>query len=500
MNSISQERRDYLQEKHGLHVYHFKALDALLGETNLSGKRVLEIGGSNMPRELVSEDLRAEHWVSVDMVDMTHYARAQQIEHYRREPIYPLAEAEHRKFGDSYTIFNGAAEHIGPRFFGEFDVVVSITAFEHIGRLATVLRRCYQALRPGGLLFSYFGPLYSCRVGHHCWVTPELNFNNPGPLPDFCHLLMKPADLLEVLREHYPIETAEEAVHQIYYSDRVTRNLYEDYEAYMTRSPFEEFECRPYGVETVDADLQRRLTAARPGYANFAAYGMEIIARKLSNTTALDHLQSDRRPIAPNIPIRHPRERDLLPHYAAHLEYFTPLDTVDKVAEIVAQAALEPGRRILDLGCGDGRVAYALAAHFGMRVVGVDYCKERLEIAKARCQGLSCEFIHADVNFFSETTSERFEYAIAVEVLEHLEHPEKVLDALRPKISRKLLGSVPLRMPYAAHLQVYDSAEDACNRLRVDVLKPEPDRLYFQMPGEASCSEDERVQAKRAAA
>jgi SAM-dependent methyltransferase len=288
LNLLSQERREYLQQKHALHVYHFDAIDALLDETDLSGKRVLEIGGSNMPRELLAEDFRVDNWVSVDMVDMTHYARAEQIEHYRREPIYPLAEAERRLFSDTYTIFNGAAEHIGPEFFGRFDIVVSIAAFEHIGRLATVLRKCYKALRPGGILFSYFAPVYSCRAGHHCWVTEDLNFNNPGKLPDFCHLLWKPAELLKHLVQHYPVETAEEAVYQIYYSDRINRNSYEDYQQYLGLSPFEQYECRPYGAEAVDADLQRRLEVARPGCNQFGAYGMQVIARKLANTASFD--------------------------------------------------------------------------------------------------------------------------------------------------------------------------------------------------------------------
>jgi hypothetical protein len=133
------------------------------------------------------------------------------------------------------------------------------------------------------MLFSYFGPLYSCRVGHHCWVTEDLSFINPGKLPDYCHLLLKPPELLKQLSAHYPLETAENAVFQIYYSDRVNRNMLEDYELYMDQSPFEEWEYSPFCVEPVAADLQNQLERARPGYKQFGAYGMQIIARKLAN-------------------------------------------------------------------------------------------------------------------------------------------------------------------------------------------------------------------------
>jgi SAM-dependent methyltransferase len=280
VNTLSPERRKHLQDEHALHNYHFEALDALLAMTDLRGKCVLEVGGSNMPREMLADDFQVERWVSVDMVDETHYARAQQVDHYSRERIYPLADAADHLFQDLYSIFNGAAENIGDCFGGKFDVVVSITAFEHIGRLATVLRKIHRALRPGGLLFSYFGPIYSCRVGHHCWVAEDLNFNNPGALPEFCHLLMKPAELLSHLVRHYPQETAEEAVYQIYYSERVNRNLFEDYQEYMAASPFEKFECRPYGIQPVEKAAQKKLEQMRPGYRRFDAYGMHIIARK----------------------------------------------------------------------------------------------------------------------------------------------------------------------------------------------------------------------------
>jgi SAM-dependent methyltransferase len=287
MKTLPQERRKYLQHKHTLHDYHFDAIAALLCETSLHGKRVLEIGGSNMPRELLFEDFQVDQWVSVDLVDATHYARVQQVDHYRQEQIHPLADAENYLFRDRYTIFNGAAENIGESFGGKFDIAVSIAAFEHIGRLPTVLRKIYQALKPGGILFSYFGPIYSCRVGHHCWAAADLNFNNPGALPEFCHLLMNPAELLTHLLPHYPRETAEEAVYQIYHSERINRNLFEDYQQYMLVSPFEQFECRPYGIQAVDARTQKQLEELRPGYARFDAYGMQITARKLANMRSM---------------------------------------------------------------------------------------------------------------------------------------------------------------------------------------------------------------------
>ena len=286
MTELAEDRKKYLQTKYSLHPHHFETIGALLRETSLQGRCVLEIGGSNMPREVITEDFQVDRWVSVNPVNEYH-SWVRRSDGDRPEKVYPLAEAETRLFSDVYTSFSGAVEAIGDSFVGKFSVAISIAAFEHIGRLPTVLRKMYNALQLGGVLFSYFGPVYSSRVGHHCWVTPELNFNTPGKLPEFAHLLMKPPELLGLLVDHYPRHVAEDAVYQIYHSDRITRHMYEDYEQYMAASPFEQFECRPFSAYPVDPATQRRLEAMCPGYRRFDSYGMQIVARKLTNTRSL---------------------------------------------------------------------------------------------------------------------------------------------------------------------------------------------------------------------
>lgn len=192
--------------------------------------------------------------------------------------------------------------------------------------------------------------------------------------------------------------------------------------------------------------------------------------------------------------IPHQRERELLTHYSAHPEYYTPLDSPEKVREIVALAGMKPGGTVLDLGCGDGRIAAILAEHFGMKVVGVDFCEERLQKAKTRCTGLDCEFHLDDVNRFCSQLENEYDYAILVEVLEHLERPEEILNALRPRIRRKIIGSVPIRDPYCAHLQVYDSPDDVAQRLDARPIKSDLERVFFQW---AADGEEEDADAGR---
>lgn len=63
----------------------------------------------------------------------------------------------------------------------------------------------------------------------------------------------------------------------------------------------------------------------------------------------------------------------------------------------LALAAIEPGMRVLDVGCGAGETARA-AARLGARVTGVDLSSALLDVARQRAQdeGLDVAFVQAD--------------------------------------------------------------------------------------------------------
>jgi SAM-dependent methyltransferase len=66
----------------------------------------------------------------------------------------------------------------------------------------------------------------------------------------------------------------------------------------------------------------------------------------------------------------------------AYLRYSFTKGTENEVAFIVEHLGLQPGERVLDVGCGPGRHAYALAER-GIEVVGVDISQRFVDIANA---------------------------------------------------------------------------------------------------------------------
>jgi cyclopropane-fatty-acyl-phospholipid synthase len=72
--------------------------------------------------------------------------------------------------------------------------------------------------------------------------------------------------------------------------------------------------------------------------------------------------------------------------------YFTsPDDTLEeaqahKKAHIARKLALEPGMRVLDIGCGWGGMALTLARDHGARVLGITLSEEQLAVARQRAK------------------------------------------------------------------------------------------------------------------
>ncbi|WP_226779488.1 SAM-dependent methyltransferase [Oceaniglobus trochenteri] len=96
----------------------------------------------------------------------------------------------------------------------------------------------------------------------------------------------------------------------------------------------------------------------------------------------------------------------------------------DKKAHIAAKLLLEPGMRVLDIGCGWGGMALTLARDFGAQVVGVTLSREQHAIGRQRVEeaGLS-EQVSIRLQDYREVRGS-FDRIVSVGMFEHVGAPQ----------------------------------------------------------------------------
>lgn len=104
---------------------------------------------------------------------------------------------------------------------------------------------------------------------------------------------------------------------------------------------------------------------------------------------------------------------------------------------------IRPGERVLDIGCGNGAVAYDMAEKAGAYVTGIDLSPENIQRAHSCHSHPRVRYILGDV--LRDLPSEQFDVVIMSNVLEHLEDRveflRRVQATIRPK---RWLIRVPL--------------------------------------------------------
>jgi len=96
---------------------------------------------------------------------------------------------------------------------------------------------------------------------------------------------------------------------------------------------------------------------------------------------------------------------------------------------------------LLDVGCGDGLIS-CLLAKSGFKVKGIDIEKEAIKLAQQKCP-----FVDFEVNDVFDM-SERFDYLLASEVIEHLPNPDEFLQKIKGLFRKEALITTPNRDYY----------------------------------------------------
>jgi cyclopropane-fatty-acyl-phospholipid synthase len=87
-----------------------------------------------------------------------------------------------------------------------------------------------------------------------------------------------------------------------------------------------------------------------------------------------------------------------------------------KLDMICRKLELQPGERLLEIGCGWGGLAQFAAEHYGVEVVGITVSKEQQKLARQRCAGLPVSIELMDYRDLSE----KFDKIVSVGMFEHV--------------------------------------------------------------------------------
>ncbi len=103
--------------------------------------------------------------------------------------------------------------------------------------------------------------------------------------------------------------------------------------------------------------------------------------------------------------------------------YWRRADSLDeaqtaKLDLICQKLDLEPGMRVLDIGCGWGSFAEYATQEYGAEVIGITISKEQAEHARDRCEDLPVEIRFQDYR----EVHERFDRIVSIGMFEHVGH------------------------------------------------------------------------------
>lgn len=88
----------------------------------------------------------------------------------------------------------------------------------------------------------------------------------------------------------------------------------------------------------------------------------------------------------------------------------------NKLELICKKLYLQPGMRVLDIGCGWGAFAKYAAERYGVEVVGITVSKDQVALGREMCKGLPVEIKLQDYR----DVNEKFDRIVSVGMIEHV--------------------------------------------------------------------------------
>ena len=254
-------------------TYHLSYLKHFLKYFDTRGKDILEVGGA-LPRELVIDCLNCNSWTCIESPDYDN-----ELGEANQQTILGPQKVDHR-----YSAVMSNIECFDDSHIGRYDCIFSIACFEHIARLPEALEAMYRFLKPGGLLFSAFAPVWSSYAGHHlihCQAPEQYGLSSYKEILRPWEHLLKPRHRLHTdLIQRFDKVFADEIIYNTYNSPHINRYFTEDYLSVVYRTKFGVEEFSVAFIDKMPDNIQQELEHANPGYKRFDNQG--IILRLLN--------------------------------------------------------------------------------------------------------------------------------------------------------------------------------------------------------------------------
>lgn len=266
-----------------LHPYQQLFIDKVKG-LGLDGKLILEVGCSygDICRVLSREPIRKI--IGIDLVltkdfyfDQLDDAASSDGFHGGEvvRKRYELRERDIRDTGFDTEIF---------------DMVISDATIEHIDGFDRALREIHRILKPGGMLYARWSPIWSAADGHHFWHWfkslrgfGDRNYE-PLEIPPWGHLLMCRQEMFDYIRRVKNEEVAAFACERIYAAGFLNRLLPGDYVAMIGESPFEVVTLERLKGAAPPPEVLKALPSISS--EDLQTSGFELLLRKRKNVPA----------------------------------------------------------------------------------------------------------------------------------------------------------------------------------------------------------------------
>jgi SAM-dependent methyltransferase len=276
-NKICEKRRDFLKDFSISPDYHLAILAYIDENFGLKGKRVLELGGSNIPREIIIDDFGVKQYIGVDYIESWW-----PDPNHKKETVIPMGDLLKVFSSDEpYFIFSGSVNDLPDDFLSDkFDIIISFSSIEHFNDIPLMLKKAHNVLKKGGYYFATSEPVWSSGKGHHFWISPDYNFQVTSDF-DFAHLLYSKEEFLEKFKSKREIDVVAE---KIYDWDGINRLFYKDIESAVYSSDFSNKVIYPFILQKPPASILDALRVKNGNKINsdndFSIRGIQWILEK----------------------------------------------------------------------------------------------------------------------------------------------------------------------------------------------------------------------------